>query len=287
MPNDTRPATRRASAIPPCAGIGLRAPHYRELVAARPAVGWLEVHSENYFGDGGQPLYFLERLRADYPLSLHGVGLSLGSADGLDRTHLQRLKSLARRFEPGLVSEHVCWSAIGGRHLHDLVPLPYTEESLTLVCRHVDIAQDFLGRQLLVENVSSYLRFSHSTIAEWDFIAAVANTTGCGILLDVNNVYVSAVNHGFDAERYLAAMPPASVREFHLAGFDRAGGLLIDTHGNRVAAPVWALYRHAVARFGARPTLIEWDTDIPALDVLVDEARIADAELEATDAFAV
>lgn len=287
MPNDTRPATRRASAIPPCAGIGLRAPHYRELVAARPAVGWLEVHSENYFGDGGQPLYFLERLRADYPLSLHGVGLSLGSADGLDRTHLQRLKSLARRFEPGLVSEHVCWSAIGGRHLHDLVPLPYTEESLALVCRHVDIAQDFLGRQLLVENVSSYLRFSHSTIAEWDFIAAVANATGCGILLDVNNVYVSAVNHGFDAERYLAAMPPASVREFHLAGFDRAGGLLIDTHGNRVAAPVWALYRHAVARFGARPTLIEWDTDIPALDVLVDEARIADAELEATDAFAV
>ena len=287
MPNDTRPATRRASAIPPCAGIGLRAPHYRELVGARPAVGWLEVHSENYFGDGGQPLDVLERLRADYPLSLHGVGLSLGSADGLDRTHLQRLKSLARRFEPGLVSEHVCWSAIGGRHLHDLVPLPYTEESLALVCRHVDIAQDFLGRQLLVENVSSYLRFSHSTIAEWDFIAAVANATGCGILLDVNNVYVSAVNHGFDAERYLAAMPPASVREFHLAGFDRAGGLLIDTHGNRVAAPVWALYRRTVARFGARPTLIEWDTDIPALDVLLDEARIADAELEATDAIAV
>jgi uncharacterized protein (UPF0276 family) len=287
MPIDALQAGRRASAIPPCAGIGLRAPHYRELLATRPTIGWLEVHSENYFGDGGQPLHFLERLRADYPLSLHGVGLSLGSADGLDRIHLQRLKSLAHRFEPGLVSEHVCWSAIGGRHLHDLVPLPYTEESLALVCRHVDIAQDFLGRQILIENVSSYLRFSHSTIAEWDFVAAVATTTGCGILLDVNNVYVSAVNHGFDAERYIAAMPPASVREFHLAGFDRVGELLIDTHGNRVSAPVWALYRRAVAHFGARPTLIEWDTDIPALAVLLDEARIADAELETTDAFAL
>lgn len=288
MRNDAFPASGRAApAVPPCAGIGLRTPHYRELIATRPAVGWLEVHSENYFGDGGQPLHFLERLRADYPLSLHGVGLSLGSADGLDRAHLERLRSLARRFEPGLVSEHVCWSAVGGRHLHDLVPLPYTEESLALVCRHVDIAQDFLGRQLLIENVSSYLQFSHSTIAEWDFVAAVANATGCGILLDVNNVYVSAVNHGFDADRYVAALPPGSVREFHLAGFDSSGGILIDTHGSRVAPPVWALFRRTVERIGPRPTLIEWDTDIPALDMLLDEAWTADAVLETADAYAL
>ena len=273
-------------AVPARAGVGLRAPHYREVLATRPDVGWFEVHSENYFGDGGQPLHFLERVRAHYPISLHGVGMSLGTAEALDGEHLRRLKALIERIEPGLVSEHLCWSAIGGRHLNDLLPLPYTEEALAVVCAHVDEAQDFLGRQILVENVSSYLRFSHSTIDEWDFVAEVAARTGCGVLLDVNNIYVSACNHGFDARGYLRAIAPRAVGEIHLAGFDRLDGLLIDTHGNRVCADVWQLYREAVERCGPVPTLIEWDTDLPALAVLLDEAAIAQNILEECHALA-
>lgn len=264
------------STIPPRAGIGLRAPHYREVLDSLPDVGWFEVHSENYFGDGGQPLHFLERVRQHYPLSLHGVGLSLGSCEELDRRHLHRLKSLIARCEPGLVSEHLSWGAFGGGHLNDLLPLPYTEEALATVCANVAQAQDFLGRQILVENISSYLQFAASTLDEPDFIGELAARTGCGILLDVNNVYVSSVNLGFDPAAYLAAIPVAAVREIHLAGFDTAGDLLIDTHGRRVAAPVWTLYRQAVECFGAVPTLIEWDTDLPPLAVLLDEAKIAD-----------
>jgi uncharacterized protein (UPF0276 family) len=244
------------------------------------------VHSENYFGDGGQPLDTLERLRGDYPLSLHGVGLSLGSTDAPDRRHLDRLKRLIGRFEPGLVSEHLCWSSVGGRHLNDLVPLPYTDEALAVVSANLRTAQDVLGRRILIENVSSYLQFRHSTFTEWDFLAALASETGCGILLDVNNVYVSAINHGFDPDRYLAAIPASCVQEIHLAGFERVGELLIDTHGARVAEPVWALYRRALERFGPVPTLIEWDTDIPALQVLLDEARTADRAMERCDALA-
>ena len=277
---------RSGGAIAARAGIGLRAPHYREVLATRPDIGWFEVHSENYFGEGGQPLHYLERIRAEYPISLHGVGLSLGSADALDPEHLRRLKALVRRIEPGLVSEHLCWSSIGGRHVNDLLPLPYTEEALAVVCAHVREAQDFLGRQILVENVSSYLQFSHSTLDEWDFVAEVAARSGCAILLDVNNIYVSACNHGFDARRYLRAVPPRAVREIHLAGFDRADGLLIDTHGHRVAAPVWELYREALERFGPVPTLIEWDTDIPALAVLLEEAVTADRLAEEAHALA-
>ncbi len=266
--------------LAPRAGIGLRAPHYREVLESRPDIGWLEVHSENFFGRGGQPLHILERVRELYPLSLHGVGLSLGSADGVSHDHLVRLKALASRFEPSLLSDHLCWAAIGGRHLNDLLPLPYTEEALDVVCANVAVAQDFLGRQILVENVSSYLEYFDSSIPEWDFLAAVARRTGCGILLDVNNIYVSAVNHGFDPLRYLDAIPAQSVHEIHLAGFDSNGQCLIDTHGKRVAGPVWNLYGEALTRVGPMPTLIEWDTDLPPLATLLDEARKADDVLE-------
>lgn len=265
--------------LPVVAGIGLRAPHTAGIRRSLPAVGWLEVHSENYFVDGGPALAALEAIRADYPIALHGVGLSLGSADPLDVGHLARLARLAGRIEPAAISEHLCWSHVGGRHLNDLLPLPLTEEALTLVCDRVDAVQSALGRQLLVENVSSYLRFADDAIAEWDFVAAVAMRSGCRLLLDVNNVYVNAVNHGFDPTDYLAAIPAESVAEIHLAGFDASGPCLIDNHGSRVAAPVWELYRRAVERFGAKPTLVEWDTDIPALDVLLDEAAKAQAIL--------
>ena len=277
---DTR---RRAGAvIPASVGIGLRPVHYRQVVDELPDIGWLEVHSENYFSRGGQPLHFLEHARRHYPLSLHGVGLSLGSADGLSREHLTQLKRLVERFEPGAVSDHLCWGAIGGRHLNDLLPLPFTEEALAVVCAHVEQTQEFLGRRILVENVSSYLQFSASVIPEWEFVANVARRTGCGILLDVNNVYVSSVNHGFDALRYLDAIPTDAVEEIHLAGYDVAraaggtgGSVLIDTHGRRVSGPVWNLYGEALSRLGPVPTLIEWDTDVPPLAVLLDEARKA------------
>lgn len=272
--------------LPPVAGIGMRAPHVARVLSERPPLGWLEVHSENYFGAGGQPHAFLERLRADYPLSLHGVGLGLGSADALDLAHLRRLARVIERYEPGLVSEHLCWSAAGGRHLNDLLPLPYTEEALTHVAERIVRTQEFLGRQILIENISSYLRFRHSTIPEWEFVAQLAQRTGCGILLDVNNIYVNAVNHGFDARTYLTAIPAKAVQEIHLAGYDDSGACLIDTHGSAVSEPVWTLYRETIERLGARPTLIEWDTDIPALDVLLGEASKADAILESAHAVA-
>ena len=271
--------------IPARAGIGLRAQHYRDVLEQRPAAGWLEVHSENYFGAGGAPLHYLERIREHYPLSLHGVGLSLGSADTLSPAHLENLRTLIARVEPALVSEHLCWSSIGGRYLNDLAPLPYTTEALRHVSLRIRQAQDFLGVQLLIENVSSYLEYQDSTIPEWEFLAAVAQASGCGILLDINNIYVNSVNHGFDASAYLHAITPAAVQEMHLAGFSvnryEDGEILIDTHGARVAAPVWALYREAVQRFGAVPTLIEWDTDIPPLAVLLDEMHSADEILRA------
>jgi uncharacterized protein len=274
------PQQRVSASIPATAGIGLRAPHYRELLETLPPIGWLEVHSENYFGNGGQPLHYLERCCSHYPLSLHGVGLSLGSVDPLNATHLAKLKALIERFEPGLVSDHLCWGSVGGRYLNDLLPLPYTEEALAHISRRVSEAQDYLGRQMLVENVSSYLRYTHSTIPEWEFLRAVAERSGCGILLDVNNIYVSACNHGFDAAEYLNAIPIQPVQEIHLAGFDSNGDCLIDTHGKPVYDDVWPLYAKAIERFGAVPTLIEWDTDIPALEVLLGEARKAQAIME-------
>jgi uncharacterized protein (UPF0276 family) len=266
--------------IPAKAGIGLRAQHYRELLNTLPGTGWLEAHSENYFGAGGPPLYFLEQLRSHYPLSLHGVGLSLGSADPLNLDHLGKLKSLVERFEPSLVSEHLVWSSVAGRYLNDLLPLPYTMEALRHVCDRIAATQEFLGRQILIENVSSYLQFEASDIPEWEFLAEVYRRSGCGILLDVNNIYVNAVNHGFDPINYLQAVPVEAVQEIHLAGFERYDDILIDTHGKPVYPEVWDLYRETVLRFGRVPSLIEWDTNIPALSILLEEARKADVILE-------
>ena len=266
------------------AGIGLRSPHVRQLAVERPSLPWLEVHSENYYVDGGPALAALLRIRADYPLSLHGVGMSLGSTDPLDRTHLAKLARLIERTEPALVSEHLCWSGVAGRALNDLLPLPYTDEALAHVCARVSEVQDFLGRELLVENVSSYLAFAAATIPEWEFVAAVARRTGCKLLCDVNNIYVNAVNHGFDADAYLAALPCEAIAEIHLAGFDASGPCLVDTHGAPVAPDVWALYRRAIARFGPIPTLIEWDTDIPPLATLLAEAATAQSLLDTRDA---
>ena len=272
--------------LPPATGVGLRAPHVRHVLEQRPAVAWFEVHSENYFADGGPDLAALDRIRADYPLALHGVGLSLGSADPLDYTHLAKLKRLAARVEPAIVSEHLCWSGVGGRHYNDLLPLPYTDEALAHVCVRIDEVQAYLGRTLVLENVSSYYAFPEATIPEWEFVAAVATRTGCRLLVDVNNIHVNARNHGIDPLAFLAAMPRAAVAEIHLAGHDDSGPIVIDTHGAPVAAEVWTLYRAALARFGRVPTLIEWDTDIPEFAVLAGEAATAQAILEACDAVA-
>lgn len=278
-----RRSSTPVASLPAAAGIGLRAPHHRQVLEAPPEVGWLEVHSENFFGAGGEPLRVLEAVRARYPLSLHGVGLSLGSSDELSRRHLEKLKALVDRIQPAAISEHLCWSSVGGRYLNDLLPLPYTREALDTVCERVARTQDFLGRAILVENVSSYLRFAGAEIPEWEFVAAVARRTGCGILLDVNNIYVNACNHGFAAHDYLAAIPPASVGEIHLAGFEaEEDGLLIDTHSRPVSDPVWALYADALAHCGPVATLIEWDNDIPALAVLVAEADQAERLLART-----
>ena len=274
------------SNLPVGAGIGLRAPHVRHVLVQRPAVPWFEVHSENYFADGGPALAALERIRASYPLSLHGVGLSLGSTDPLSRTHLDKLARLIARVEPALVSEHLCWSGVGGRHFNDLLPLPFTNEALVHLCARICEAQDYLGREIAVENVSAYVAFAESTMPEAAFVANVARRTGCKLLLDVNNVYVNAMNHGFDADAYIATIPPAAVAEYHLAGFEIGGAGLIDTHGAPVAADVWALYARSVARIGPRPTLIEWDTGIPAFAVLEDEARTAQRVLETANAIA-
>ena len=254
--------------VPARAGIGLRPPHFTHVLQTRPPVSFFEVHSENFFADGGPLLDTLLRVREHYPVSLHGVGLSLGSADRIDREHLRQLATLVTRVQLGLVSEHVCWGAIGGRHFNDLLPLPYTEEALALMVSRVDQVQQALGRELLLENVSSYLRYTHETMNEWEFLAALCQRSGCRLVLDVNNIYVNAVNHGFDADTFVQAITPQMVGEFHLAGFtaktDLAVPLLIDSHSAPVAAPVWDLYTRAVARLGVHPTLLEWDTDLPA-----------------------
>jgi uncharacterized protein len=276
------------SPIPAAAGIGLRFPHHELVAQGRPQVAWFEVHAENYFG-GGAARQLLTSVRRDYPLSLHGVGLSLGSAEELDGRHLQRIAELVRSIEPGLVSEHLSWSVVGGRYLADLLPLPMTEEALAVVCRHVEQTQAALQRRILIENPSTYLQFRHSTIPEWEFMSAVAQRTGCGILCDVNNIFVSASNHGWDAQRYLNALPAAAVGEIHLAGhalrmLDDGRTIRIDDHGSNVTAEVWALYVQALRRFGAKPTLIEWDTDIPAFEVLLDEAAQAATLMRAVGA---
>jgi len=265
-----------AKPIPARAGIGLRANHHDAVVKDRPTVGWIEAHTENYFHEGGAAVRALERARADYPLSLHGVGLGLGSADGVDHEHLARVKRAISRFEPHLVSEHACWGQSGGEFFNDLLPLPYTDEAVAVLARQVGEAQDALGTSLLIENVSAYVTFEHSHLSEWEFLAAVASISGCGLLLDVNNVYVSSKNLGLDAHAFIEGLPLGIVGEIHLAGHSRNGNVLIDDHGSQVCEDVWQLYRHAIARFGALPTLIEWDTNLPSLATLVAESQRAD-----------
>ncbi len=265
--------------IPAQAGIGLRAHHFREILDAPPPVAWMETHPENYFGDGGAPLCVLERIRSRYPLSFHGVGLSLGSTDPIDHTHLRKLKALIDRFEPAFVSEHLSWSSVGGHFLNELLPLPYSEESLDHVCTRIDEVQTIFKRPMLIENITRYLTWRDSTVPEGEFMAEAARRTGCGILLDLNNAYVNAVNFGLDPIEFLSAIPAQAVHEIHLAGFDRFGRILIDTHGQRVYPEVWSLYQWAIHHFGPRPTLIEWDTNLPPLSVLVEQANQANTIL--------
>jgi len=275
----------RARGLPAHAGVGLRAPHVAEVMATRPAVAFLEVHPENYMG-GGSALADLERLRRDHVVSLHGVGLSLGGAEALDQRHLQRLKALVGRLQPAVVSEHLAWSVGRGTYLNHLLPLPYDDERLGATCRRIVAVQETLGRTILVENPSRYLRFRHSPIPEPEFLGELVRRTGCGILLDVNNVFVSSRNFDEDPIQYLEALPAPAIGEIHLAGhaINHAEGrtILIDDHGSRVAAPVWELYRQVLARLGPIPTLVEWDTNLPELAVLLDETAQAERILRAT-----
>lgn len=252
-------------------GLGLRVEHYEDVLRKRPPVDWFEVISENYMVDGGKPLHYLDRIRELYPLVMHGVSLSIGSTAALDQDYLTALKKLMGRVEPAWVSDHLCWTGVAGKNLHDLMPMPYTEEAIDHVAGRVSQVQDTLGTQILLENVSSYVTYESSVISEWDFLAAVAERADCLILLDINNVYVSSHNHGFDPHSYIDAIPVDRVRQFHLAGHSRNGNLIIDTHDHPVPDPVWALYAYALGRFGEVATMIERDDNIPPLDELLAE----------------
>jgi uncharacterized protein (UPF0276 family) len=252
-------------------GLGLRTDHYRSVLDERPPVDWFEILSENYMVGGGKPLYFLDRIRADYPMVMHGVSLSVGSTDPLNREYLRELKALCDRVEPQWLSDHLCWTGVDGRNLHDLLPLPYTEEAIRHVSGRVMQVQDYLGRRILLENVSSYLGYQSSEMSEWEFLNAVAEQADCLILLDINNIYVSSHNHRFDPLDYLDGIAPQRVMQFHLAGHTRQGDMLIDTHDQPVIDPVWALYAEAVRRFGSVSTMIERDDNIPPLNELLAE----------------
>ena len=262
--------------LPAAAGLGFKPQHFPAIRADRPRVAFFEIHAENYMGAGGLPHAQLAALRADHALSVHGVGLSIGGAGGLDRAHLRRLRALCDRYEPESFSEHLAWSSHDDAYLNDLLPLPYTEATLATVCAHVETLQDTLGRQILLENPSTYLLFEQSDIPEAEFLRQIARRTGCGLLLDVNNLYVSALNHGADPWAMLADFPLAAVGEIHLGGHDQhdlpEGPLLIDAHGAPVADPVWALYAEVIALAGPLPTLVEWDNDVPDWPVLAAEA---------------
>jgi uncharacterized protein (UPF0276 family) len=258
-------------------GLGLRTPHYEALLSEPHAVDWLEIITENYLVPGGKPLDYLERIRERFPVVMHGVSLSIGSSDDIDVEYLKMVRALASRIEPHWISDHLCWTGVEGRNLHDLLPLPYTEEALCAVVTRVGQVQDALGRQILLENVSSYLTFHASALSEWEFLREVAQRADCNILLDINNIYVSSVNHGFDPAKYLQAMPASRVRQLHLAGHSDMGGHLIDTHDHPIVPPVWELYAKAVTQFGDVPTMIERDDNIPALGELVAELDMARA----------
>jgi len=277
---------RTMAPIPARAGVGLKPEHYRDVLDLWPDVGWFEVHPENYMGAGGWPHHVLERVRARYPLSLHGVGLSIGGAEPLDRRHIGRLAELVRHYKPGLVSEHLAWSTHEGHFLNDLLPLPYNKETLVHVASHVDELQQALGRQVLIENPSTYVTFTTTDMPEVAFLAELVHRTGCGLLLDCNNVYVSATNHRFDPVAYIDAFPIEHVGEIHLAGYaevadDDGSALLIDAHDRAVRDAVWGLYARTIARAGAVPTLIEWDNDVPEWAALHAEALKAERILAA------
>jgi uncharacterized protein len=265
--------------LPMCAGVGLRSPHINEVVESRPSAGWFEVHAENFMNDG-PAASMLEKIRAQYAISIHGVGLSLGSARGINQEHLNRLRDVCLRYEPAMVSEHVSWSVGNGIYLNDLLPLPHDKEALAIVANNISRMQDALKRTILIENLSAYVGFARSTMSEPEFLAELAKRTGCGLLLDINNVYVSSRNMGFDAKAYMEALPGDVIGEIHLAGhaenMTNDGPVLIDSHGSQVSPAVWALYAFATKKFGRRSTLIEWDSDLPPLDTLLGEALRAD-----------
>ncbi|MFI5013834.1 MAG: DUF692 domain-containing protein [Hyphomicrobiales bacterium] len=276
------PFSSSRNAIPARAGVGLKAQHYRAIIETRPDIGFFEVHAENYMGAGGPPHRYLTAIRDRYPLSLHGVGLSIGADRPLDRDHLERLKQLLDRYEPGLFSEHLAWSTHDTAFLNDLLPVPYTAETLARVSEHIDEVQGTLRRRMLLENPSTYLAFAESSYAEVEFVAEIAKRTGCGLLLDVNNVHVASINQQWDPVAYIDAYPLAHVQEIHLAGYtreedDKGRPLLIDTHDRPVDEIVWGLFAHAIGRLGPVPTLIEWDADVPAWQDLEAEAERAEA----------
>ncbi|KZL20757.1 hypothetical protein PsAD2_01245 [Pseudovibrio axinellae] len=278
-------AQRVNSTLPARGGVGLKAEHYRTILNSKPDMGFFEVHAENYMGAGGPPHGYLEAIRRDYPLSIHGVGLSIGGANPLNKNHLARLKALVDRYDPGMFSEHLAWSTHDTQYYNDLLPLPYTDVTLQQVVEHIDETQTHLGRQMLLENPSAYVTFTQSTYEETEFLNEIVKRTGCGLLLDVNNVFVSATNFGSSPEGYIDRFPVEHVQEIHLGGYapdtdERGYPLLIDAHDRKVADPVWALYARTIGRTGPLPTLIEWDADIPTWDVLAFEAEQADVTMQ-------
>ena len=286
MPDQHNVEASKCSPVPPRAGVGLKPEHFHTIIETQPDIGFFEVHAENFMGAGGPPHRYLTRIRETYPLSLHGVGLSIGAHQPLDRAHLARLAGLVDRYQPGLFSEHLAWSTHDTAYYDDLLPVPYTKETLDRVVEHVSQVQDTLGRQMLLENPTTYLAFAESTISETDFIAEIARRSGCGLLLDVNNVHVSSTNQQWDPVRYLDAFPLAHVQEIHLAGYtpeadEKGRPLLIDTHDRPVDDQVWALYRYVIGKLGPTPTLIEWDSKLPEWPELAAEAARAEAVLNA------
>jgi uncharacterized protein (UPF0276 family) len=255
--------------------LGLRPQHYDEILSTSPRLDWLEALTENYLVPGGRPLHFLDRMRERYPVALHGVSLSIGSTTPLDLEYLRAVRELAGRIEPAWISDHLCWTGVSGTNLHDLMPLPFTEEALRHLVSRVRDVQDFLGRRLVLENVSSYVTYRSSTFTEWEFLAVLAEEADCLLLLDVNNVYVSSINHEFDARAFIDAIPAGRVQQIHLAGHQDHGDYVVDTHDHPVIEPVWELYRHAIRRFGPVTTMIERDARIPPLADLMDELEMA------------
>ena len=266
--------------LPADAGIGLRSCHYSHILETLPAISWFEVLTENYMGDGGMPLYYLDKIRQHYPVSFHGVGMSLASADPLNMKYMNKLKAMINRFQPLQVSDHLSWVSVKNRYAHELLPFPYNKQTLNHLADKISAAQDYLGQSILVENPSSYMSFNHSDISEVDFINQLVKRTGCQLLLDVNNIYVSAYNTSFDASEYIAGIDKAQIAEVHLAGFEDRGDHYYDTHGSRVHEDVWKLYQQLISEAGAIPSLIEWDTDIPEFTELEEEANKAQAIID-------